>query len=318
MRLFTLPLLLVSVTVCGLLAMFPAQAGGKGASAKQLVVDLGGGVKIDMVQIPAGKFLMGSPKDEALRYDSEGPQHEVTLTKAFYLGKFEVTRGQFRKFVDTKGYQTDAEKDGKGGWGYDAETKKFAQKPEYTWRNPGFAQTDAHPVLNVSWNDAKAYCAWLSAKEGKTFRLPTEAEWEYAARAGTKTRYHTGDADASLEGYANVADARAKKIFPDWTTFAFDDEFPFTAPVGQFKANGFGLHDMIGNAWEWCEDGSDTKAYQRGDCKDPLVAEGASRVLRGGSWGSSPGFCRSASRYAYEPANRNRDIGFRLALQSVR
>jgi formylglycine-generating enzyme required for sulfatase activity len=288
------------------------------ALPKELVVDLGGGVKMKLVCIPPGKFQMGSPKDEEGRFDDEGPQHEVTLTKAFYLGKFEVTRGQFRKFVEAKDYRTDAEKDGKGAWAYDAASKMIEQRPEYTWRNPGFAQTDDHPVVSVSWNDAKAFCAWLSAKEGKTYRLPTEAEWEYAARAATKTRYHTGDTDASVEGYANVADAKAKKVFPNWATFAFDDGYTFTAPVGQFKANGFGLHDMIGNASEWCEDGYDGRAYQRGACKDPFVAEGARRVRRGGSWLGPPRECRSANRPRVEPAYRSNRIGFRLALQSVR
>jgi formylglycine-generating enzyme required for sulfatase activity len=179
-------------------------------------------------------------------------------------------------------------------------------------------KSDDHPVVNVSWNDARAFCAWLSAKEGKTYRLPTEAEWEYAARAGTKTRYHTGDADASVEGYANVADARAKKVFPDWTTVAFDDGYVFTAPVGQFKANGFGLHDMIGNAWEWCEDGYDAKAYQRGACKDPVVVGGALRVLRGGSWFRGLSDCRSAQRLRFGPATQSSFLGFRVALQSVR
>jgi formylglycine-generating enzyme required for sulfatase activity len=302
----------------------------KAALPKELVLDLGGGVKMKLVSIPPGTFLMGSPKDKAgwLQRGDEGPQHEVTLTKGFCLGKFEVTRGQFRKFVEAKDYKTDAEKDGKGGLGYDAATRKFAQKPEYTWRNPGFAQTDDHPVVNVSWNDAKAFCAWLSAKEGKTYRLPTEAEWEYAARAGTKTRNHTGDTDASVEGYANVADARAKKVFPDWRSpqpgldldwgwFAFDDGYAFTAPVGQFKANGFGLHDMIGNAAEWCEDRYDAKAYQRGACKDPLVVGGADRVLRGSSWNDESRDCRSAYRRRSVLTHRNTAFGFRVALQSV-
>ena len=113
----------------------------------------------------------------------------MRITRPFYLGVTEVTRGQFRRFVDDAGYQTEAEKDGKGGCGWNEETKKFEQNPRYTWQNPGFEQTDEHPVVNVSWNDAQAFIGWLSRKEGKTYRLPTEAEWEYACRAGTTTRY---------------------------------------------------------------------------------------------------------------------------------
>src|SRR6202035_5415056 len=120
----------------------------------------------------------------------------------------------FAQFVKDDGYKTDAEKDGKGGFGLNVASGKWEQKPEYTWRNPGFEQTDAHPVIEVSWNDAKAFCAWLSKKEGKTYELPTEAEWEYACRAGTKTRFWCGDTDASLRGNANIADVSHKEISP--------------------------------------------------------------------------------------------------------
>ena len=114
-------------------------------------------------------------------FKTEHPQHRVRITQAFYLGTHHVTVGQFRRFVADDDYKTDAEKDGKGGFGTDDEGH-WARKPEYTWRNPGFAQTDEHPVVNVSWNDATAFCQWLSRKEGNTYRLPTEAEWEYAYR----------------------------------------------------------------------------------------------------------------------------------------
>ena len=142
----------------------------------------------------------------------------MRITRPFYLGKYEVTVGQFRRFVDDSGYQTEAEKDGKGGWGWNETANKFEQAPRYTWREAGFEQTDLHPVVNVSWNDAVAFAEWLGKKEGKTYRLPTEAEWEYACRAGTTTRYFCGDDPEALAEVGNVADATAREKYPDWKT----------------------------------------------------------------------------------------------------
>ena len=133
--------------------------------------------------------------------------------------------------------------------------KEFDFNEKYSWRNTGFEQTDEHPVVNVSWNDAVAFCKWLSKKEGKTYRLPTEAEWEYACRAGTTTRYYSGDDPETLAKVGNVADAALKAKFPDWKyTIKASDGYVFTAPVGKFKPNAFGLYDMHGNAWQWCAD----------------------------------------------------------------
>src|SRR5262249_52646803 len=185
-----------------------------------------------LVLIPASKFLMGSPKDEPDRLDDE-QQHEVEITQPFYLGKHEVTVGQFKVFVKDANYRTEAETDGKGGRAFDG--KEFVQKPEFTWKNLHFAQADDHPVVVVSWNDAVAFCVWLSKKEGKTYRLPTEAEWEYACRAGTQSRFHTGDRDDDLKAAGNIADAALKAKWADafWAV-GWDDGFPFTAPVGKF------------------------------------------------------------------------------------
>src|ERR1043166_5811639 len=179
-----------------------------------LVLDLGDGVKMEFVRVPAGTFQMGSPPDEKGRRDDE-VQHTVELTHDFYLGKYEVTRGQFRSFVNETRYRTEPETDGQGAWGYDGDTGKIeGRKPKYSWRSTGFAQTDEHPVVNVTWNDADAFCSWLAQRSKKAMRLPTEAEWEYAARAGSAKRFYSGDSPETLVKVGNVADGTAKKKVP--------------------------------------------------------------------------------------------------------
>jgi predicted Zn finger-like uncharacterized protein len=271
------------------------------------------GMKLKLIK--PGKFLMGSPKEEIGRDDNEGPQHEVEITKAFYMGAYPVTKGQFAAFVNDAGYQTEAEKDGKGGHGVNLATAKWEVKSEYIWRHPGFPQGDDHPVVDVSWNDATAFCAWLSKKEGKTYELPTEAEWEYACRAGTTTRFWCGDADESLKGNANIADASLKEKSPGYTlAVPWYDYYAFTSPVGSFKANPWGLYDMNGNVQQWCADGFDP--YQEGPIKDPIGKDrGNGRVLRGSSWFNAPGYCRSARRHGYDPAIRFVNHGFRVVLK---
>ena len=199
------------------------------------------------------------------------------------------------------GYKTDAEKGEKpGAFGWNPDKKNFEFNEKYSWRNAGFEQTDEHPVVNVSWNDAVAFCKWLSKKESKTYRLPTEAEWEYACRAGTTTRYYSGDDPETLAKVGNVADAAAKAKFPDWKcTIKANDGYVFTAPVGQFKPNAFGLYDMHGNAWQWCADWYGAEYYATSPADDPTGPDsGDVRVLRGGSWYAGPNFARSARRAA--------------------
>jgi formylglycine-generating enzyme len=303
---------------------------------KKLAVDLGGGVKMELVLIPAGEFKMGSGESaEATaaffekNYDlffqtvdffkDEHPQHRVRITKPFYLGTYHVTRGQFRQFVKDSGYKTDAEK-GKmpGANGLDPETKQFGFNKDYSWRKAGFKQTDEHPVVNVSWNDAVAFCKWLSGKEGKTYRLPTEAEWEYACRAGTTTRYYSGDDPETLAKVGNVADAAAKANFPDWTwtwTIRASDGYVFTAPVGKFKPNAFGLYDMHGNAWQWCADWYGEDYYGKSPVDDPKGPDtGGLRVRRGGSWDDRPDKARSAKRVGSAPVGQYDGLGFRVAM----
>jgi formylglycine-generating enzyme required for sulfatase activity len=249
-------------------------------------------------------------------FEEEHPQHRVRITKPFYLGAYHVTRGQFRQFVADAGYKTDAEI-GKppGAWGWDPDKKDFDFNAKYSWRNVGFEQSDEHPVVNVSWNDAMAFCRWLSFKEGKTYRLPTEAEWEYACRAGTTTRYYSGDDPETLAKVGNVADATYRAKFPDEKhSIKASDGYVFTAPVGKFKPNSFGLYDMHGNAWQWCADRYGAEYYAKSPADDPTGPDsGDRRVLRGGSWVNRPGSARSANRGRNSPYNRGYGAGFRVA-----
>ena len=241
----------------------------------------------------------------------------MRITRPFYLGSYHVTRGQFRQFVKDTGYKTDADK-GKtrGAYGWDPDKEDFGVfNAKYSWRNAGFEQTDEHPVVNVSWNDAVAFCKWLSRKEGKTYRLPTEAEWEYACRAGTTTRYCSGDDPETLAKVGNVADATLKARFPDWNlTMKASDSYVFTAPVGQFEPNAIGVHDMHGNAMEWCADWYGKDYYGKSRADDPNGPDtGYLRALRGGSWDLWPFRCRSACRGGRPPDYRANDLGFRVA-----
>jgi formylglycine-generating enzyme required for sulfatase activity len=285
--------------------------------AKELTLDLGNKVTMKLVQIPAGKFLMGSPETEKDR-DKDETQHEVTISKPFYMDVTHVTVDQFAAFVKDSGYKTDAEKDGRS-MGLEIKDGKLDFKYKVngcSWRNPSFDQKGDHPVVQVSWNDAKTFCDWLSKKSGKTVVLPTEAQWEYACRAGTKTAYPWGDNPDDGKGWANCFDQSLKKRWSAATgsaSFSWDDGFVFTSPVGSFKANAFGLYDMNGNAWQWCQDRYGD--YDKGTATDPTgAATGDLRVLRGGSWYDSPGDNRSAVRIWIGPGYRHVSGGFRVVV----
>lgn len=260
-----------------------------------------------MVVVPAGSFLMGSPQNEEGREAEEGPQHRVRISRQFAIGKYEVTRREYATFVEATGR---AGGDGCYIW-TGSEWKKEAGK---SWRDSGFGQTNQDPVVCVSWDDAKAYVEWLSKETGKPYRLPTEAEWEYVARAKTITARHWGEDASTGCSYENGADLTAKEKYLDWTVAQCRDGYVTTAPVGSFKSNNFGLHDMLGNAMEWVEDcwndsykGAPTEgsAWTWGDCSH--------RVLRGGSWYNIPARVRSARRYSIKPWTRNSSLGFRVA-----
>ncbi len=269
-----------------------------------------------MVVVPAGEFTMGSPESEAGRDKDEGPQHRVRIGKAFALGRNEVTVGDFRRFVQASGYRTSAEKDaGKGCYAWDQSDKKWGWRAGRSWREPGYAQGEQQPVACVSWEDARAYGQWLAKETGKVYHLPSEAEWEYAARAGSTSAYPWGENPNDACTYANVAD---NTTFEGrrWSNRKHDcsDGYWFPAPVGSYQPNRFGLYDLIGNVWEWVQD-----CYQdsyAGAPADGSAREGGkceARVLRGGGWDSGPGYARSAGRNGNRPGDRDDNLGFRLA-----
>lgn len=287
--------------------------------AKEKSLDLGDNIALKLALIPSGTFMMGSAEGESNRHKDE-VQHEVTISKSFYMGISHVTVNQFAAFVKDSGYKTDAEKEGYSQ-GIEIKKGKHTKSKKLngvTWRNPTFDQKGDHPVVQVSWNDAKAFCDWLSKKSGNTVVLPTEAQWEYACRAGTKTAYPWGDNPDDGKGWANTADQSLKQKLPDNSEikcFSWDDGFVYTSPAGSFKANAFGLFDMIGNAAHWCQDRYGD--YEKGSTTDPTGASaGMTRVVRGGSWSNyNPGSCRSATRYRFAPDWRNERYGFRVVLE---
>ena len=250
----------------------------------------------EMVALPAGSFKMGSQED-----DAEGPVHEVTIGTPFALGVYEVTVDEFGRFFNETGHSAES-----SCW--TTEGGEFELRAGRSWRNPGFGQSGGHPATCVSWDDAQAYVQWLSRKTGKAYRLPSESEWEYAARAGTETSWYWGEGEPAQCRHANGDDADTD----------CRDGHVHTAPAGSFVANGWGLHDMLGNVHEWTEDcwngsyaGSpaDGSAWLSGDCDE--------RIWRGGSWkGDGPWFLRAAYRDYVETGytdDRSNDVGFRIA-----
>jgi formylglycine-generating enzyme required for sulfatase activity len=238
-------------------------------------------VPLEVTLVPAGKFKMSNS--------------EVTLTRPFYLGVAHVTVDQFAAFVGETDYRTDAEKQG-SALVMEAQNGTFVGVPTAgaSWRNPGFEQKGDHPAVEITWNDARAFCAWASKESGRIVCLPTEAQWEFACRAGSGSPYIWGEGRDSGKDWANVADASLKTAMgaggARWEYYAWDDGFVYTAPVKSFKPNGFGLYDMIGNAWQWCDDTQ--RRFDGRPVADPVGAGvGTQRVLRGASWNSRPFTC---------------------------
>ena len=261
----------------------------------------------ELVVVPAGTFLMGSPSYEAGRDENEGPVHQVTIGKPLAVGKYEVTVEEYGRFVSTTGYEGES---GCRVW----TGEQWEEEKGRGWREPGFQQTGRDPVVCVSWPDAQAYAEWLSRETGKTYRLLSESEWKYVARAGTTTARYWGEREGGQCQYANGSDQTAKRHNNGWTGAACDDEHYRTAPAGTYQANGFDLYDILGNVWEWVEDcwnesyaGAPSAgwAWERGDC--------SRRVLRGGSWGDLPRTLRSARRGRSTAGIRLDIVGFRIA-----
>ncbi len=262
-----------------------------------------------LVVLPPGKFTMGSPKDEPGRGNDEDPQHEVVIDQPPALMQSEVTRAQYAAFLAETHYRPE---DGCSIWSGTG----LQHDPKGAWNNVGFAQTDSHPVVCVNWHDANAYAQWLSKRTGRTYRLPSEAEWEYAARAGSTTRYAFGDNPDDLCAHANVADRSAKAALGDaaWIIAECSDGYTYTAPVKSFKPNAFGLYDMHGNAWEWTEDCyHDSYRNAPGDGSAWIDKECPLRIPRGGAWYFIPLNARSANRHRINPGDRGSFLGFRLA-----
>jgi formylglycine-generating enzyme required for sulfatase activity len=260
-----------------------------------------------MVVIPAGKFVMGSPSAEPDRSGTEGPQRTVAVRKLFAMSRFEVTRNQFAAFVRETGYQS-------AGCRLWSEVDQWRVEWTRDWRDPGFAQTDTHPVSCINWYDARAYADWLSKRSGRRYRLPSEAEWEYAARAGSEGARHWGEEADKGCAYANAADHSLKRNFASWTIALCDDGHVFTAPIGELQPNAFGLYDTLGSLWEWVEDCWNESYENAPDHQDPwLAGDCGFRVLRGGAWFTAPRLTRSASRFRDHRVHRFNFYGIRLA-----
>jgi formylglycine-generating enzyme required for sulfatase activity len=259
-------------------------------TAQYFIEDLGDGIGLEMVLIPGGSFLMGSPEDELERYDRESPQHSVTI-QPFCLGKYPVTQAQWKAVASLPQVNRELDPD------------------------PSRFKGENRPVERVSWYDAVEFCDRLSQKTGRQYRLPSEAEWEYACRAGTTTPFHFGETiSTDLANYHGeyTYGAGSKRVHRKETT-----------PVGSFGvANAFGLYDMHGNVWEWCADqwhgnyeGAPTDGSAWLDDNDNDYQR---RVLRGGSWSDDPSYCRSAFRYTHLAGSRFNPIGFRVVCAAAR
>jgi formylglycine-generating enzyme required for sulfatase activity len=250
----------------------------------------------EMVVIPSGSFLMGSNDGNS----DQKPVHRVTIADKFAVGKFEVTRGEYAKFFRATGRDAEAP-----CYVHDAGWKQ-------DWQNPGHSQNDGQPVACVNWDDARAYVTWLNRETGESYRLLSEAEWEYTARAGSSTKFSFGNSESALCDHGNGAD---QSTLFDWGNTSCNDGYDNqTAPVGNYRANLFGVHDMHGNVWEWVED-----CYE--DNYNNVPSNGTAntgpnsckRVSRGGSWNSKPWVLRSANRSGYSTDYRVNNFGFRIA-----
>lgn len=259
-----------------------------------------------LIAVAPGSFERGALPGDSAADPGEYPRQRVTVAKPLAIGRTSITVGEFAAFVAATGYA-------RLGGCYTLTLRGWMVDEAASWRAPGFAQTSEYPAVCVSWNDATAYVDWLSKRAGKRYRLPSEAEWEYAARAGTATRNFWGDDDWETCRFANVNDITAKNKTAKIGVNC-NDGFLFTAPVASFLPNQFGLYDMIGNNWQWladCWTGSYAGAPTDGSAV--VSAHCDERVLRGGSWTDTPGPVRINAREHRAPDARLSIIGFRIA-----
>jgi formylglycine-generating enzyme required for sulfatase activity len=257
-----------------------------------------------MTIVPAGRFKQGSNRADGSSAAFEKPPHWVLIGRPFAISTSAVTVDEFRPFIAATGRDMR---------GCDVYEDRWRIRPDDSWENPGFVQTGSHPVTCVSWDDAKAYAGWLSRTTGHQYRLPSAAEWEYAARAGGEAVRPWNSDGSGACASANLADQRAARRYPGWTAFPCDDGYVYTAPVGSFQANSYGLNDMLGNVFQWTDDcwhadytGVPTDGSSRtyGDCTE--------RELRGGSWFTTPDFVRASYRNHFGVNYRTSSVGIRL------
>jgi formylglycine-generating enzyme required for sulfatase activity len=274
--------------------------------------------------IKPGNFSMGSSDSELRRIQTEWnapedaikqetPSHSVQITHPYLLGKYHVTVGQFRAFVEETGYRTLAERQD-WGWVYDNDKKHWAKKTGASWKNPGFEVWPDQPVTMIAHSDAEAFCQWLTKKENRKYHLPTEAQWEYAARGGKEGERFPWGKDYPDGSLLNMADWRAPMPWGDRTV---DDGYAKVSPIGSYEPNGFGLHDMVGNLWQFCYDYYDAKLYDQSKSSlltDPAGPKsGKELVVRGGNWAFGAGIARNAFRAGVDPNIAADVCGFRVA-----
>jgi formylglycine-generating enzyme required for sulfatase activity len=257
-----------------------------------------------MMALPPGQFVQGAAPEDAAATALEQPQHPVRIAYPLGIGVYEVTVGEFKEFADATAHQSAGCSSYDGSW---------QANSDLNWNNVGFTQSATHPVACVSWRDANEYAQWLSQKTGQHYRLPSDSEWEFAARAGASQSRPWGMALAAACASANVADETAARQFPGWKVHPCTDGYVYTAPVGSFRPNAFGLYDMLGNVFEWVQDcwhddyrGAPVNgaAWLDGDCTQ--------RGMRGGSWFTAPSLVSVAARNRFEDTYRSNSVGFRL------
>ena len=295
-------------------------------SADRSIQSFTNSLGMKMVRIPAGGFVMGSSEadiswamatlaqGQPVNLENEYPFHKVRISRPFFICATEVTVGWFRKFVEETGYITDAE-DAKGGQVFNTQRGRFDPKPGSSWKNPGWTITDDQPVAMVSYNDAQAFCEWLTAKEKLPYKLPTEAQWEYAARGGLSiAQFPWGDAlpDGRRANYAD------KNTDFEWRDRNSDDGYKYVAPVGSYEPNGYGLYDMAGNVLEWVRDYYGEDYYRFSPEVDPEgPGHGENRVMKGGEWTFGAVNLRCAFRGWARPDLTVDNGGFRVAIESA-